>query len=297
MTNIITKPSKDYELLDSGNGQKLERFGGVVVARPDPQALWPKRLSETEWSKADATFEKGDAGEKGSWKTRKTVPEKWDVSFDDLTFVIKPTPFKHVGIFPEQAENWQWMKKQITKAMKADHKMEINVLNLFGYTGGATLACAEAGAHVTHVDASKAAITWANENATASHLESRPIRWILEDALAFVKKEAKRGKKYDAIVMDPPAFGRGSKGEVWKIEEKLLPLLEACFATLSDKPLFFIINGYAAGYSSLAYENNLKVLVEKYGGTLESGELAILESENKAGESRVLPCGIFSRWS
>jgi 23S rRNA (cytosine1962-C5)-methyltransferase len=215
-----------------------------------------------------------------------------DIEFGDIKFFIKPSPFKHVGLFPEQSPNWDWTREVIKTAVTEGTKP--SVLNLFGYTGGATLACAQAGASVTHVDASKAAITWAGENAEASGLKaSAPIRWILEDALSFVKKEVKRGKKYDGIIMDPPAFGRGADGELWKIEDDFLALLDQTFKLLSNKPLFFLVNGYASGYSAVAYENNLKPLTERFGGTLESGELAIEEGNGP----RLLPCGIFSRWS
>jgi 23S rRNA (cytosine1962-C5)-methyltransferase len=285
----ITKPSKDYELLDSGEGYKLERFGGIVLARPDPQALWRKRLGEDMWNNADGTFMKGD-GKTGSWKFKGEKKERWNIEFGTLKFVIKPSPFKHVGLFPEQSVNWAWTQEKIAGRLAA--KRPVSVLNLFGYTGGATLACAQAGAQVTHVDASKAALTWANENAEVSGLKDTPIRWILDDALEFVKKELKRGKRYEGIIMDPPAFGRGVNNEVWKIEDDFLKLFDAVTELLSKDPLFLMVNGYASGYSALAYENNLKSLMEKLGGTVESGELAIEET----GSGRLLPCGIFSRW-
>lgn len=300
---FITPKSPDYELLDSGDGMKLERFGKIVVSRPDPQALWRKGLTDSDWAKADARFakEKGvltDGEEKGRWLTTPGLPEKWDIKYGDVTMIIKLTPFKHTGLFPEQLSNWKWSYDLIQKAIKSGYKGSAEgelpaVLNLFGYTGGASLEAAVAGAHVTHVDASKAAITWANDNAEASGLKEKPIRWILEDAAGFVKREVRRGKKYDAIIMDPPSFGRGAKGEIWKIEEDFLNLLEDCFKLLSDKPLFFIINGYAAGYSALAYENNLKGLIGRFGGSLECGELTIEESGR---EMRLLPCGIVARW-
>ncbi len=290
MKILTTIKSKDYELLDSGEGWKLERFGDVVLVRPDPQALWPKGLGEEEWKKANATFEKGD-GKTGSWKWMSDKKEKWPIEFGGLKFVIKPSPFKHAGLFPEQSPNWDWTRELIKK--EVEEGINPSILNLFGYTGGATLACAQARASVTHVDASKAALNWANENAEASCLKEANVRWILEDAMSFVKKEVKRGKKYDGIIMDPPAFGRGADGELWKIEDDFLPLLQLAFKLLSDKPLFFLINGYASGYSAIAYENNLKPLVERLGGQIESGELAIQESSG----GRLLPCGIFSRWS
>jgi 23S rRNA (cytosine1962-C5)-methyltransferase len=300
MTILITKASTDYELLDSGEGEKLERFGSVTLSRPDPQALWRKRLSPADWKKADGYFgkESGDKGERGDWNLKKGMPDRWQISFADLKFHIKPTPFKHVGIFPEQSQNWKWMREKIKKygegSTEKGEGKDIEILNLFAYTGGATLACAQAGAKVVHVDGSKAAVTWARENAEISGLADKPVRWILDDIRAFVKREIKRGRKYHGIIMDPPAFGHGADNEVWKIEDDFLDLVESCTALLADKPLFFIINGYSAGYSALAYENNLLTLKEKFGGDIEVGELALQES---SGDKRLLPCGIFARWS
>jgi 23S rRNA (cytosine1962-C5)-methyltransferase len=291
---LITKPEDGYELIDSGEGERLERFGSVTLARPDPQALWRKRLSNDEWKKADAYFVRTEIS--GEWKIKSGTPEKWNINFFDLSFVIKPTAFKHTGLFPEQSVNWSWMRDLIKKEKDTDKK-DVEVLNLFGYTGGATLACARAGARVVHIDSSKSAITWARENAELSGLAEKPIRWILEDARAFVGREVKRGNKYDGIIMDPPAFGHGANKEIWKIEENFLDLVEDTFKILNDKPLFFIINGYSAGYSALAYENVLKILVDKYGGKLEIGELALEEMTNSEGEGRLLPCGIFARWN
>ncbi|MEI7777077.1 MAG: class I SAM-dependent methyltransferase [bacterium] len=294
---LITKPQPEYELIDSGEGEKLERYGEVLLRRPDPQALWNKKLSKEAWDKADGRFVRPEGQKGGIWKMSKNVPEEWQINLGSLKFWIKPTSFKHTGVFPEQLPNWQKMNDVIKKKV-ASGKKDIQVLNLFGYTGGATLACAKAGAAVTHVDASKSAVTWANENAELSGLKNLPVRWILEDALSFVKKEVKRGKKYDGIIMDPPAFGRGTKGEVWKIEDDLLPLLKVCFELLSDDSSFFLINGYASGYSATAYHNNLEEIVEKYGGKIESGELAIEEkTDSSEGYGRLLPCGIFARWT
>jgi len=307
-TILITEPVKDYELLDSGEGEKLERFGDVTLVRPDPQALWPKRLPESEWKKADGVFSR--EGKNGEWKLKKSVPEKWQISFGPLKFLTRPSSFKHVGIFPEQDSNWKWLNRKIgdrslelgaSSNSKSLTPNSIEVLNLFGYTGAATLACAHAGAKVVHVDGSKAAIGWARENAELSGLGDKPIRWILDDARTFVKREVKRGRKYAGIVMDPPAFGHGPKNELWKIEDHFLPLIEDCMKLLSDKPLFFLINGYSAGYSAIAYENNLLQLKKKFGGEIEMGELAIQESGSENLESgkssRLLPCGIFARWS
>ncbi len=289
MATQIVQPQKDYELLDSGDGKKLERYGSFVLSRPDPQALWKNTIPFSEWNKADAVFiRKGKAVE---WKTKKSLPKSWTIQFGTLQFEIRPTTFKHTGLFPEQLSNWQWMGEIVKGAAREARRPK--VLNLFGYTGGASLACAQAGAEVCHVDGSKMAIAWARKNQELSGLTDKPIRWILDDAIAFLKREVKRGNRYDGILLDPPAFGHGPKGEVWKIEEQFDELIKFCFAVLSDKPLFFLVNGYASGYSPIAYQNNLLPLVTKYGGSIEVGELAIKESKGE----RLLPCGIFARWS
>lgn len=286
----------NYELLDSGDNEKLERFGEVVLARPDPQALWRKDLSADEWKKADGFFTRGEKN--GDWSLKKEVPDRWKIDYAGLKFWIRPTAFKHVGLFPEQATNWDWMRSKL-EGSSARAGADVEILNLFGYTGGASLACAQAGAKVVHVDGSKVAITWARDNAELSGLDKKPIRWILDDARAFVKREIKRGRKYHGIIMDPPAFGHGPDNEVWKIEEDLVPLMEMCFSLLADKtpaggPLFFLVNGYSAGYSAIAYENALRPLLKKYGGSIEKGELTVKE---KGSDGRSLPCGIFARWS
>ena len=313
---IVTEPSADYELLDSGEGEKLERFGKVVLARPDPQALWSKNLSASEWKKADGYFTHDN---KADWSLKPAAQERWAIELGGLKLWVKPTAFKHVGVFPEQASNWKWVESKISGesskkkgegSKKNDHSGKnqptfsmlpassselsdsIEILNLFGYTGGATLACAKAGAKVVHVDGSKVAISWARDNALLSGLEKKPVRWILDDARTFVKREVKRGRKYQGIIMDPPSFGHGPEGELWKIEENFLSLVEQCFEILDTKPLFFLINGYAAGYSAIAYNNILLPLKEKFGGSIEMGEVAIKES----GTERNLPCGIFARW-
>jgi 23S rRNA (cytosine1962-C5)-methyltransferase len=284
----ITKGEKEYELLDSGEGEKLERFGKYILRRPDPQALWHKSHAPKEWANADASFER--EGNSGKWIFRKDVPKIWNIEFGELKLKISPTPFKHTGLFPEQLSNWQWAEELIVKA-KSEGR-EVSVLNLFGYTGGASLSAAKAGANVCHVDASKSAIAWGKENAELSGLAAAPIRWILEDAFEFVRKEIRRGKKYDGIIMDPPAFGHGPDGESWKIEESFVEFVDECKKLLSDAPLFFLVNGYAAGYSPTAYKQNISDLAEKFGGKIEEGELMI---EEKGG--RLLPCGIFARWS
>jgi 23S rRNA (cytosine1962-C5)-methyltransferase len=280
-----TKASKDYELLDSGDGEKLERFGLYTLRRPDPQALWKKGLDDKEWKKANAVFVR--EGDNAKWRMKDGISKEWVIEMSDLKFLIKPTAFKHTGLFPENEPNWSWIKEKIKNA-----KRPVKILNLFGYTGGATLAGLLAGAEVTHIDSSKSAITWAKQNAEFSKLEGKSVRWIEEDARKFVQREIKRGNKYDAIIMDPPAFGHGANNELWKIEEDFTKLLDSCLEILSDNPLFVLVNGYSAGYSALAYENCLKKIINKHGGDIESGELTIEESLS----GRLLPAGIFSRW-
>lgn len=294
---LVTSNEQDYELIDSGNGKKLERYGSVLMSRPDPQAMWQPLQDRNVWNTANAVFMR--EGKTTKWHNDKTVPASWSLPFGGLVFEIRPTSFKHTGLFPEHRENWKWMQQILTRSADAAHPLHYRgegpapkVLNLFGYTGGASLACAQTGAEVVHVDGSKMAITWAKKNQELSGLNDASIRWILDDAILFLKREIKRGNTYDGIVMDPPAFGRGPKGEVWKIEEQFEELMSLCKQVLADKPLFFLINGYASGYSPIAYQNNLLELVTKYGGSIETGELAIEET----GTKRLLPCGIFARW-
>ncbi len=289
---LKTKTSPGYELIDSGDGEKLERFGEYILRRPDPQALWQKNLELKDWKGAIAYFER--QGESGKWKKKENMPAEWTMDFAGLKFLIKPTAFKHTGLFPEHEENWSWIKEQILKANRP-----IKVLNLFGYTGGASLAAAQAGAEVIHVDSSKSAIAWAKKNAELSGLDKKPIRWLEDDARKFVQREIKRGNTYDAIIMDPPAFGHGANKEIWKIEEDFNNLLNLCSQILSSEPSFVLVNGYSAGYSALAYENSLMPFVKKYGlsaqagGSIEKGELTIEESDT----GRLLPAGIFARWT
>lgn len=283
---LKTTKQKEYELLDSGQGEKLERYGPYILRRPDPEALWMKSKSLDIWDQADLKFVR--TGIKTKWIIKDGVPKNWNISFGNLNFSIRPSSFKHTGLFPEQLPNWQWTEKLITKRSKP-----VSVLNLFGYTGGATLSCAKAGAEVCHVDGSKTAVEWARINAKLSGLEDAPIRWIVDDVLVFLKREIKRGRKYDAIIMDPPSFGHGPKDELWKIEEHFLELMKLCRDILSNDPLFVIINGYTAGYSAIAYENNLKDMMKDYKGQIEIGELVIEQTDG----DRLLPCGIFARWS
>lgn len=274
----------DYELLDSGNGERLERFGKFVLVRPDPQCIWKPHLENDHWVRANAIFER-TSEDKGRWKLKTSIPEKWEMKYKDLSFYAKLTPFKHTGVFPEQSVQWDFISEQITNA-----KQEANVLNLFGYTGLATLAAAKSGAKVTHVDASRSTIGWARENQELSKLNEAPIRWILDDAVKFVSREIKRGVKYDGIIMDPPIFGHGPTGELWKFSESFPLLLELCKNVLSNNPLFIVINAYAISSSALMLENMLKDL--KLSGTIEVGELALPEKDS----DRLLSTGIFGRW-
>lgn len=281
---IINEKQKDYELVDSGGGEKLERFGDIVIARPDPEAIWNK-TDDRIWDDAHLYYTR--RGNSGQWQVGrgKTVPNSWNIEYGDFTFIIKPTSFKHIGIFPEQKAQWEWLDKVLSgKSAK--------VLNLFAYTGGATLAAARAGAEVVHVDASKSAVSWARENADVSGLTDAPVRWIVDDCIAFLRREIKRGNRYDCIIMDPPAFGHGPKDELWKIEEHFAELIDLCQQVLSENPIAIILNGYTAGYSAIAYANILKDMMANYDGKIESGELAIAES----GSDKLLPCGIFARW-
>jgi 23S rRNA (cytosine1962-C5)-methyltransferase len=292
---LKTTKQKDYELLDTGEGEKLERYGSYYLRRPDPEAIWNKKENNSFWDKAELKFIR--EGVKNKWIIKNGIPNSWDITFGDLIFSIKPTSFKHTGLFPEQLPNWKWTNRLIKNEelrIKNLNKesQKISVLNLFAYTGGATLACAQAGAEVCHVDGSKKVVDWARENAVLSGLEDAPIRWITEDVLVFLKREVKRGRKYDAIIMDPPSFGHGPKDELWKIEENFLELMELSKKILSDNPLFIVINGYTAGYSAIAYENNLKEMMKDYSGKIEIGELTIEETNS----DRLLPCGIFARW-
>lgn len=286
---LTTQGVKDYELIDSGLEEKFERYGSVRLVRPDPQALWQKTLAIQAWDGVDASYVR--EGREGEWKAKKPLPKEWPIEIGGLTVRIKPTSFKHTGVFPEQVPNWQWLRESVEKA-KNSGKQEVSVLNLFGYTGGATIAALQAGASVCHVDASKSAVSWARENAELSGVANKPVRWIIEDVLTFVEREIKRGNKYDFILMDPPAFGHGPKDELWKFEEHFLELMRLCKELLSEQPCGILINGYAAGYSASAFAYNLIPFVEQYGGDIEFGELTIEETAGK----RLLPCGIFARW-
>ena len=276
----------DYKILDMADGQKLEKWGDVILSRPDPQIIWKDKSYPEKWKNINATYHRSKTGG-GTWEYNKKMPQQWQIKYKDLTFNIKPMGFKHTGLFPEQAVNWDWMMDKIKNA-----KREIKVLNLFAYTGGATVACASAGASVCHVDSSKGMVTWAKEN-IASGLQDRPVRYIVDDVIKFVNREIRRGNKYDAIIMDPPSYGRGANGEVWKFEENLPELVNLCTQVLSDKPLFFLINSYTTGISSTVLQNILELTVsKKYKGKVSNGEIGLPMTNSKM----VLPCGIYGRW-
>ena len=278
---------KDYECIDAGNGEKLERWGNVVFRRPEPQAMWNTEHDDA-WKKIDGFYHRSDKGG-GYWDFKTKLPEFWTIKYKDLTFKVSPTNFKHTGLFPEQATNWDFMMSKIRGS-----KRSVKVLNLFGYTGAATVACSKAGAElVVHVDAAKGIVAWAKENAALSGCGDNYIRYIVDDCLKFVEREIRRGNKYDAIVMDPPSYGRGPNGEVWKFEQNLDYLISKCIELLSDKPLFFLINAYTTGISSTVLYNILQLsLVKKYGGVVDHGEIGLPINENNL----VLPCGIYGRW-
>ena len=281
---IITK-FENYKILDMAHGEKVEDWNGIILRRPDPQIIWNKENNSKVWEQVNAYYHRSNSGG-GSWEKKGKVPDKWQIKYKDLTFNLKLMGFKHTGLFPEQASNWDFM---IDKIKKEDRK--ISVLNLFAYTGGATVACAYAGADVVHVDSSRGMVDWAKENIKSSNLEDRYVRFIVDDVIKFVEREIRRGHKYDAIIMDPPSFGRGANKEVWRFEENLYDLVELCTKVLSDDPLFFIINSYTTGISSEVL-NNILSLTIKNKGIITNGELG-LPMENS---DLVLPCGIYARW-
>ena len=279
----------DYKIIDAGNGEKLEMWKDVMLRRPDPQALWPIDTNNKKWNNPDGFYHRSSKGG-GSWQFFKKLPNHWTVSYGDLTFKVSPTNFKHTGLFPEQAVNWDYMIDKIRNSGR-----KIKVLNLFAYTGGATMACSYAGAEtVVHVDASRGMIEWAKENMHLSKLENNKIRFIVDDCLKFVEREARRGNKYDVIIMDPPSYGRGPNGEVWKFEDNIYNLIISCMKILSDKPLFMLINSYTTGISSTVLENILKITVLKKfpNGKVTAGEVGLPISNNNL----VLPCGIYGRF-
>lgn len=288
MQILKTTGWKDYELLDSGNGYRLERFGNIRLRRPDPQAIWSPALPLPEWNSVDASFEESRNGRE-FWVEKRRVPPQWLIRYKDLTFSAKLSPFKHTGVFPEQHLQWDWIREQIQRSGK-----QCNVLNLFAYTGIASLAAAAEGCKVTHVDASKPTIGWARENQVSSRLAEKPIRWILDDALKFVQREARRGVQYDGIIMDPPVYGHGPGGEKWSFLESFPELMKACKQVLSPKPVFLLVNAYAISASAYMLQNVVQETMKSYGGSVQCGELVLQES-NKRGN--LLSTGIYSRWN
>lgn len=277
---------KDYELIDCSNGEKLERWGNQILVRPDPQAIWKTERKNSAWKTPSARYSRSDTGG-GHWQ-KNSLPESWKIKYNELTFNVKPMSFKHTGIFPEQATNWDYAMKMIRGAGRP-----ISVLNLFAYTGGATVACAKAGAEVCHVDAAKGMVSWARENARSSGLEDAPIRWIIDDCGKFVEREIRRGRKYDAIIMDPPSYGRGPGGEVWKLEDNLWDFVSLCSGVLSDDPLFVIINSYTTGLSpSVLTYMSQSIFGKMFAGHADSGELGLPVKES----GLILPCGSTCRW-
>lgn len=286
---------EDFKLLDMANGEKLERWGKYILIRPDPQIVWSKKTNPKLWDMADARYIRSKTGG-GHWELKKKLPDSWQISYNALNFNIKPMGFKHTGLFPEQAVNWQYMKNMITERKKAGK--QTRVLNLFAYTGGATVACLEAGASVCHVDASKGMVAWAKENVISSGLKDAPVRYIVDDVIKFVKREIKRGNKYDAIVMDPPSYGRGANGEVWSIEKDLEGLLELCVELLSEDSSFVVINTYTGGLSGTVISNLLQMVLQiKRKDLLKIGHIVTDEIGIKMEKSNfVLPCGITTKW-
>ena len=273
---------KDYDLIDSGEGRRLERFGEYILDRPDPEVLWQKTLPEADWKIADAIF-------RDNWVNKNHVPQRWEMQENGIKFWVKLAPFKHTGVFPEQSAQWNYINKQISKS----ENKQTNILNLFAYTGIASLFASKAGAKVTHLDASRPAITWANENRDLNGMADAPIRWIVDDAVKFTDREAKRGAKYDAIIMDPPVYGHGPKGEIWDFNKDFAKLLKNCSLIISDKPIFVLVNAYAISSSSTTLANTLQGYFGTFGGKIENGELTL--KEKSAG--RLLSTGIWARWS
>ncbi len=281
------KGFNDYELIDVDSGERLERWGDIILIRPDPQIIWSKARKDPRWKTAHALYHRSASGG-GYWEKLREVPDVWSINFNNLTFRLKPMGFKHTGLFPEQAVNWALARELIKKADR-----EISVLNLFAYTGGATLACLEAGAKVTHVDASKGMVQWAKENAVASSLADRPVRWLVDDCMKFVKREIRRGNKYDAIIMDPPSYGRGPNGEVWKLEQQLSELLEDVSQIMSDDPLFFFLNSYTGGISPTILNYMVKEKMHfKDIQNIFTDEIGLRVTQKDI----VLPCGATTIW-
>ena len=281
----------EYILLDSGNMQKLERIGPYTLIRPAPQAVWRPHLPETEWKRADGVYTRGSE-DGGKWTWHRKVTRDFEVLYNSLVFQIKLTNFGHMGLFPEQIENWDWLRQKIRNRMRRTNDRNLHVLNLFAYTGGSTLAASQAGAHLVHLDAAKGVVDWARKNTQVCQLDERPIRWLVDDALKFVKREERRGNTYQGIILDPPSFGRGPQGEVFKIEEDLVPLLDACKALLAKDPLFLLYSCHTPGFTPLIMHNQMDAIIGMETGKIESGEMTVTDSVG-----RLLPSGSFARWS
>lgn len=281
---ILATDWEDYEILETGDGMKKERWGDIVLVRPDPQVIWPLRSSS--WGNYDGFYHRSKKGG-GTWEYKRQLPENWQIRYKDRTFKIHPTNFKHTGLFPEQAVNWDWFSHKIKSA-----KRPVKILNLFGYTGGATIAAANAGAQVCHVDAAKGMVNWCRENAGLSKLADAPIRYIIDDCLKFVEREIRRGSQYEGIIMDPPSYGRGSKGEIWQFERDLWRLLQKCRSILSPSPLFVLVNAYTTGVSPTVVGNLLRESIGLDNGSVTSGEVGLPISSSR----NVLPCGLYARW-
>ena len=294
---MSTAVRDEYELLDSGNQQKLERIGPYTLVRPSLQAVWTPRLPESQWQRTDGVYVRSSGDDGGRWKFSEKVRREFEVLYGDLIFQIKLTNFGHLGLFPEQRDNWEWMRTLIRGRMQRTNNRNLHVLNLFAYTGGSTLACSQAGAHVVHVDAAKGVVDWARKNAALARLDERPIRWIVDDALKFVKREQRRGNSYQGLILDPPSFGRGPKGEVFKIEDDLLPLLEECRPLLAADALFVLYSCHTPGFMPITMRNQMVTLLGAKAESVEVGEMTV--SERGAGErqGRLLPSGVYARWA
>jgi len=281
---ILANTWKDYEILECGEGMKKERWGDIILVRPDPQVIWP--LTSKDWGEFDAFYHRSKKGG-GTWEYRRKIPQSWNIQYGGCTFKIRPTDFKHTGLFPEQAVNWDWCRSKI-KLSQGNPK----ILNLFGYTGAATISAAKAGAQVCHVDAAKGMVAWCRENASLSGLQNAPIRFIVDDCVKFVEREIRRGSQYDGIIMDPPSYGRGSKGEIWQFDRDLWQLLQKCRKILSASPLFFLVNAYTTGISPTIVGNLLREALSDLRGSVTNGEIGLPIDDSL----NALPCGLYARW-
>lgn len=288
MSTLTT--DNEYVLLDSGNEMKLERVGEYTLVRPSPQAIWRPQLPQADWNRADAVYTRSAEGS-GTWEWKRKVKREFDLLYNNISFNIHLTDFGHLGLFPEQVDNWNWLRQIIRKRLVRTNYRNLYVLNLFGYTGGSTLACSQAGAHLVHVDAAKGVVDWARKNTQQSKLEERPIRWLVDDAVKYVEREVRREHTYHGIILDPPSFGRGPKGEVFKIEHDLVPLLEACRTLLAKDALFLLYSCHTPGFTPLTLENQLLDVVASRDGSLESGEMMLTTPSGRS-----LPSGTYARW-